>query len=121
VKFLVDMALSPELAAWLAGQGHDAVHASTIGMFRSPDTEIMARAKAEGRTVVTADLDYPQLLAMTRAVEPSVILFRDGNWSDRGVIERMRDVFAVLSEDDITQCIIVVERERLRRRRLPLE
>jgi predicted nuclease of predicted toxin-antitoxin system len=119
VKFLVDMALSPDLATWLAGQGHDAVHASTIGLFRSPDAEIMARAKAEHRTV-TADLDYPQLLAMSRAIEPSVILFRDGNWNDQEVIERMQAVLSALSEDDIAQSIIVVERERLRRRRLPL-
>jgi hypothetical protein len=62
VKFLVDMPLSPTLARWLVDEGHDAVHASDIGMERTPDAEIIDCAKREGRTVITADLDYRRLL-----------------------------------------------------------
>jgi predicted nuclease of predicted toxin-antitoxin system len=58
VKFLVDMALSPALAQWLRSKGHDALHADTIGLARAPDSTIIARAKQDGRIVVTADLDY---------------------------------------------------------------
>lgn len=78
----------------------------------------MARAKAERRTIVTADLDYPRLLAAAGAVEPSVVLFRDGNWSDVEVIARMAALLKGLS--DIEQSIVVVEKNRVRRRRLPL-
>lgn len=117
---MVDMPLSPDLAVWLNGQGHDAVHASDLGLARAADVDIIARAKAERRTVVTADLDYPRLLATTGAQDPSVILFRDGNWSDDEVIARMSDVMASLSPDDVAQSIIVVERDRIRRRRLPI-
>jgi predicted nuclease of predicted toxin-antitoxin system len=120
VKFLVDMPLSPALARWLISQGHDAVHASEIGFDRTPDTVILARAKQEGRTIVTADLDYPQLLALARATEPSLILFRDGEWSDSETIDRLREVLSLLAADEIAHSIIVVERDRLRRRRLPL-
>ena len=80
----------------------------------------MARASQEARTIVTADLDYPQLLALARATEPSVILFRDGEWSDADVVARMSEVLAALNETEIAQSIIVVERGRLRRRRLPI-
>ena len=31
MRFLVDMALSSGLAAWLVGQGHAAAHASALG------------------------------------------------------------------------------------------
>jgi len=120
MKFLVDMPLSPELAAWLRDQGHDAVHATELGLHRAPDSQIMSLAKQDARTVVTADLDYPQLLSLSRAVEPSVVLFRDGNWSETEIVARMADVLITLSEEDIAQSIVVVERERIRRRRLPL-
>jgi predicted nuclease of predicted toxin-antitoxin system len=60
------MPLSPALAAWLRGQGYDALHAAELGLHRAPDTDIMARAKEDGRTIVTADLDYPRLLALPR-------------------------------------------------------
>ena len=120
MKFLIDMPLSPTLASWLCGQSHDAVHATDLGLHRATDIEIMARAKHEARVVVTADLDYPHLLARARAIEPAVILFRDGDWSEADVIARMAAVLAALAESEIVQSIIVVERDRVRRRRLPL-
>lgn len=82
MKFPVDMPLSPRLATWLRQQGHDAVHAADFGLHRAPDIEIPARARYEARTDVTAHLDHPQLLALSRATEPSVIMFRDGDWSE---------------------------------------
>jgi predicted nuclease of predicted toxin-antitoxin system len=120
VRFLVDMPLSPDLAAWLKQQDHDAVHATELGLHGADDSEIIKRAKTDGRTIVTADLDYPRLLAQAAAIEPSIILFRDGEWSDRDVIVRMGELLAALAEADIEQSVIVIERDRIRRRRLPL-
>lgn len=89
-------------------------------MSSSGDTDFMARAVTEQRTVITADLDYPRLLAMAGTLEPSIILFRDGNWSDIQIVRRMAEVLKLLTADEIAQSIITVERERVRRRRLPL-
>lgn len=75
MKFLIDMRLSPTLA----------VHAVDLGLHRAPDTEIIARAKLDARTVV-----------------------------------RLSDLLARLSEADIAQSILVVDRDRVRRRRLPI-
>ncbi len=115
------MPLSPALAVWLRDQGHDSVHVMELGLHRASDDELIVHAKQEARTIVTADLDYPRLLAMARTTEPSVILFRDGEWSEAEVIERIAEVLAALSESDIEQSIIVIERDRVRRRRLPLQ
>lgn len=41
MKFLVDMALSPELSNWLRAQNHDAIHATDLGLDRAPDSEIL--------------------------------------------------------------------------------
>ena len=120
MRFLVDMPLSPTLVAWLNDQGHDAVHAAELGLNRAPDVAIMAHAKQQDRTIITADLDYSRLLAISRSVEPSLILFRDGDWSEAAVIVRMREILRALTEVDITQSIIVVDRDRVRRRRLPI-
>jgi predicted nuclease of predicted toxin-antitoxin system len=114
------MPLSPQLAAWLVDGGHDAVHATAIGLSMAPDMEIMEVARQEHRTIVTADLDYPRLLAAARAAEPSLILFRGGSWSEADVRSRMETVLASLDTSDIVGSVIVVERERVRRRRLPL-
>ena len=120
MRFLVDMPLSPGLAAWLRDNGHDAVHATEVGFHRASDLDIMTRAKADGRTMITADLDYPRLLALARTSDPSLILFRDGEWSDADIIARIGDILRTLTEADIAQSIIVVDRERVRRRKLPI-
>ena len=96
------------------------MHAAGLGLHSATDSEIMARAKHEARTVVTADLDYPRLLAIVRASEPSLILFRNGNWSETEVRARLGEILATLNEADITRSIIVVDRDRVRRRRLPI-
>ncbi|MCD4727836.1 MAG: DUF5615 family PIN-like protein [Pirellulales bacterium] len=41
MKFLVDMPLSPELAAWLRDKGHDALHVSELGLAHAPDSVIL--------------------------------------------------------------------------------
>ena len=94
MKFLIDMPLSPDLVQWLQHRGHDAVHAAALGLDRAPDTTIIARALLDSRTIVTADLDYPRLLAITQATAPSLILFRDGEWSEADVRERFGAVLA---------------------------
>jgi predicted nuclease of predicted toxin-antitoxin system len=120
VKFLVGMPLPPALARWLVNGGHDAVHASALGLDRAADGEILACAARDARTVVTADLDYPRLLALAGAGGPSLILFRGGDWSEAAVIARMQQILGGLGESDLTGSIIVVERSRVRRRRLPI-
>src|SRR5215469_3712011 len=114
------MPLSPALARWLASRGHDSVHASALGLDRAADVEILARAAQEGRTVVTADLDYPRLLALTAAAGPSLILFRGGDGGEADGLARLQQLLEDLDRSDITRSILVIERERVRRRRLPI-
>jgi predicted nuclease of predicted toxin-antitoxin system len=114
------MPLSITLARWLVRQGHDALHAAELGLGRATDEAILARAKQDGRTIITADLDYPRLLATTQATEPSLILFRGGNWSEADVLARTKEILEVLNETEIHQSILVIDRDRVRRRRLPI-
>ena len=120
MRFLVDIPLSPALAQWLIDQGHDAIHASAAGLDRSSDSDIIDRARAEARTIIIADLDYPRLLALAGSTSPSLIVFRSGNWADNDVIRRIRELLESVSASDIEQSILIVDRNRVRRRRLPI-
>src|SRR5260370_2374622 len=112
------MALSPALAHWLAARGHDAVHAAALGLDRAADAEIMARATRDARTVVTADLDYPRLLALAGAAGPNLILFRGGNWSETDVVARVQQGLRSFGARGLTTSLDVVDCRRLRRRTL---
>jgi len=121
VKFLIDMPLSPELAVWLVQQGHDAIHASRVGLERSADPVILERARSEQRVVVTADLDYPRLLALAQAEGPGLILFRGGNYSEQEAVERLARALETIPHEELPTSLVVIEKERIRRRRLPIE
>lgn len=108
------------LARWLSEHGHEAVHATTLGLDRAPDTEILLRAQEETRIVVTADLDYPRLLAISAAIEPSLILFRGGKWSNDDILMRMTTLLDKFSESDFERSIFIIEPQRIRRRYLPI-
>lgn len=120
MKFLIDMPLPPGLGIRLVEQGHDAVHALKLGLARASDTEILVRARNEQRVVVTADLDYPRLLALTHAEGPAVILFRGGSYSDEETIERLLRALEMIPSEELPNSIVVIEKWRIRRRHLPI-
>ena len=49
MKFLVDNALSPVLAALLQQAGHDAIHVRSVGLQHADDEVIFERAATEHR------------------------------------------------------------------------
>ena len=120
MRFLVDMALSPKLADWLRAQGHDAIHAAALGMNRASDLSILQAAGETGQVVITADLDFPRLLALVGTGGPGLILLRGGNYKEDESLDCVRRVLAAVSPQDISRSIVVVDRERIRRRDLPI-
>ncbi len=121
MKFLIDMPVSPQIATWLIEKGHDAVHASNVGLYKTKDKDILEEARRQGRVIITADLDYPQLLAMSRSKDPGIILFRGGNYSEQEMLNLLKKVFDCVEESKLLNSITVVDKARIRRRRLPID
>jgi len=76
MRFLIDMNLSPLWVSYLASQGFEVVHWSTVGQPEAADGEILDFAATNGWIVFTHDLDFGMLLAALRTSAPSVIQVR---------------------------------------------
>lgn len=92
MRFLVDMCLDVRVAAWLRGQGHDAMHLRERGLQRLANGEIFNKTAAENRTVLTLDLDFGEIAALTGGTKASVIVFRLRNPGFKQVIDRISKV-----------------------------
>ncbi len=119
MRFLVDMPLSPGLATWLRNNGHDAIHAWNVGLGSGTDEEILNRARNEGRVVITADLDYPRLLALAGSSGPGLILFRGGDLTEAQVVKMMERVMNAIPQLEMPRSIVVADNRSIRRRQLP--
>lgn len=76
MRLLLDANLSPRLLGPLRDAGYDVSHVWDVDLIAASDAEIFDHAVAEGFTVVTADSDFPMLLALRRGESPSVIHLR---------------------------------------------
>ena len=113
------MPVTPRAVAHLQAAGHEAVHASVIGFATVPDIRILEVAREMGHIVVTADLDYPRLLALQKAGDPGVILFRGGSYSDEQMLALLDRVLAQCDPETLARSITVVDQTRIRQRPLP--
>lgn len=76
IQLVVDVNLSPLWIDVFVGHGWPAVHWSAVGDPRAKDRTIMAWARENERVVLTHDLDFGTLLALTRETGPSVVQLR---------------------------------------------
>ena len=120
MRFLADMGISPRTVAKLRTEGYDAVHLIEVGLAKLEDRDILVKARNEERIVLTIDLDFGYLLAVSGAKLPSVILFRLGNESREVVEEYLDDVLDRFSQELKDGAIISVKNDGFRVRLLPI-
>jgi predicted nuclease of predicted toxin-antitoxin system len=121
MRWLIDNALSPELARLLNQSGHDAIHVTALNLGRASDRTLIAVADQDRRTLVSADADFGTLLALAAASSPSVLLFR-GNAPRRPdsqhqmIMQNADRLIPMLLEG----AIVVMLKDTIRVRSLPI-
>ena len=120
MKLACDMNLTPNWVNWFRDRGIEAVHWDSIGERDAPDEEIMTWAAAESRVVVTNDLDFGQILALTHAQGPSVVLIRGSKVLPRQIGDVVAQVLTTYAPELERGALIVIDEVRQRVRLLPL-
>ncbi len=121
MKFLADMGLAQSTVTWLRGQGHDAVHLRELGLQRLDDASIIAKARGEERVILTHDLDFSRIVALSQAKSPSVITFRLDDMRPSRVNHYLAEVLSRLRADLERGALVSVNERGIRMRPIPIK
>lgn len=120
MRFLADMGISPSVVYWLRNAGHDALHLREENMQRSPDQIVLEKACADNRILLTADLDFGYLLAISGASLPTVVLFRLSDMRPSNVWTKLNSVISRYEDEAMNGAFVVVTDTMIRVRHLPI-
>ena len=120
MRFLADMGVDTRVVDWPRREGHDANHLREEALHRMPNGDIFTKAIVEDRVILTFDLDFGEIAALTAGRKAGVVVFRLHNTRTPHVIDRLATVLAASSDALEHGAVIAVEETRHRVRHLPL-
>lgn len=120
MKLLLDMNLSPRWVRTLADEGFETMHWISIGAATASDPEIMAYACTHGYVVLTQDLDFSTILAVTQGEKPSVIQIRADNLDPDVIGHQVISALVKLEPELERGALVTIDPKRTRVRVLPL-
>ena len=119
MRFLADMGVSLRVVEWLRNNGHDTKHLREEGLHRMPNGEIFEKAIDENRIIITFDLDFGEIVALSKGKKASVVLFRLHNTRTSHLIRRLSSVLKDTTSALKEGAVVVVEESLHRVRYLP--
>jgi predicted nuclease of predicted toxin-antitoxin system len=121
VRLLADLHISPSTVAFLRALGHDVVRVDAILPRTASDPEIVSAARADGRHILTQDLDFSAIIALSGELSPSLITLRLASSRVPYVNSVLSRVLPQIELDLAQGCLIAIEDSAIRKRALPIE
>ena len=108
MRFLVDECTGPKVAQWLRAQGHEvfSVFHDARGL---EDVDVIRKAHAENRILVTNDKDFGEKVYRERFPHRGVVLLRLEDERAMCKIEALRRLLSLYSDRLADQFVVVTE------------
>ena len=116
MKLLADQDVYGQTVRFVADLGHEVVPIARIGLAEAEDTEVLRRAREEGRVFLTRDRDFGELVFL-KGEGPGVIYLRILPSTMSAVHSELARVLREHEEEELLQSSVVVESGRYRVRR----
>ncbi len=121
MKFIADINISPQTVKKLVEKGYKIKRITEFLKPNAKDEEILDLALREKSTIITQDLDFSALLAKRGVNKPSVIVLRVNIAKPIRITEMLEKALPKIKSELSKGSIIIVEEERVRIRKLPIE
>jgi predicted nuclease of predicted toxin-antitoxin system len=120
LRFIADINISPQTVAALQKQGWQIARSSQWLPTTATDDEILEFARREVCVVITQDLDFSALLALSGHERPSLITLRLSTSEPEVVTIRLLEAASLLEKALAESCAITIEDSVVRIRKLPI-
>jgi predicted nuclease of predicted toxin-antitoxin system len=110
MRFLLDMGLAQSTARHLRDQG----------LQQLSDKEIVVKAQIERRAILTHDLDFGRIIALSQSHLPSVVTFRLSSMRPDQVNRYLDDTLDRFAQELGQGALVSVNEEAIRVRPLPV-
>jgi len=116
VRFLLDESAEFRLGEFLAASGHDVTSIVRDYPRALADTDVLAIAVAESRTIITNDMDFGELVVRDGRLHSGVVLLRLGSGDTQKKIDAVECLLR--THADRLDSFIVVDSRGARPRRM---
>lgn len=114
IRFKIDENLHPELASFIQEHGHDAVTVWDQGLRGTPDTNLAQVCRAEGRALITLDLDFADIRTYPPEEYHGLIVLRVSSQDKRHVENVFARVIPLLEDEPLTKHLWIVDEQSIR-------
>lgn len=120
IRLLADVHISPKTVGDLQKQGYEIMRSSEVLPANAPDINILEFARTKNWVVLTQDLDFSMLVALSRYSHPSLITLRLSSAKPDIVTQKLLDVLPQIEEALQEGSAITIQDESIRIRKLPV-
>ena len=114
MRFKVDENLPVEVAELLRQHAHDALTVTDHQLNGQPDTHIADICRAEGRALVTLDLDFADIRNYPPDDSAGIIVLRPATQSIASVLRLLQRLLPLLVGQPVTSSLWIVDEHRVR-------
>lgn len=121
LSLLADVHISPRTVTALQANGYDIVRTVDLLPATAADVEILERARVDGKVVLTQDLDFSMLVALSNYELPSLITLRLSSAQPDLVTQRLLTVLPAVKTELKEGATVTINDDSVRIRKLPIQ
>lgn len=114
LKIYLDQMFGIDVAEALRGEGHDIVRTSGIGQSRADDEQILQKAIAESRILITLDEHFGDWVILPLKRHPGVIRIKASPTTSKNLLDILLPFLRIHSSQQFRDRLVILSQKRVK-------